>query len=101
MDERLIGRLRVRFGLKDAPDEHQITRWFELTAQGLRAGLDEDDAANEAAKQAFGELHQVRLYSQMDTIASLLAQARAHAILTETKSNADDRTISADQVQTR
>lgn len=99
MHPRLLAGLRVRFGLPELPDDADIARWVSLTDERTAHGMEEVAAAEAAAEDAFRDLHGIRLYSHMDTIAWLLAEARAHTIAIQETDDGTDRRETADQIR--
>ncbi len=73
----LAHRLRITYGLTNDPDDAQMAEWAKRVEHHIQQGTDSVTAGRTAALEAFGELEAILYFSQADTIASLLAQARA------------------------
>jgi len=77
MIHRIEHKLRIKYGLRDYPTSDQLEVWLRLVDTLIAKGHDPEEAGREAAIQAFGGVDQVLLLSEADTIAALLARARA------------------------
>lgn len=77
MSSHLPTAFRILYGLMDPPSDDQIVKWTEITKEYIDAGVDADEAGRRAAAQVFGRLYAVALFSEADTIDTLLARAEA------------------------
>lgn len=68
-------RLRIKYGLMEYPSPEQASEWRKRAKARIANGEDPERAAREAAWEVFGELDRIALFSEADTIETLLARA--------------------------
>jgi hypothetical protein len=70
-------KLKIKYGLPRAPTLLEVTRWVETTEVLIRQGVQPDEAGHRAAVEVFPGVDTCAYFSEADTIASLLAHAKA------------------------
>lgn len=75
---RTVGpSLRIKYKLRDVPTDAEVAAWAEETERLVREGLDPEEAGLAAADRLFEIVPNLVIKAEADTIAALLAQARA------------------------
>lgn len=68
--------LRIKYRLREAPDEREAARWAERVERLVGDGVDPEEAGRLAADELFEVVPTLILKAEADTIEALLAQAR-------------------------
>lgn len=77
MTNRISHELRIKYGLPDEPDAKAIHNWGTHAKSLIEQGEDVEIAGRKAAFVYFKGVDTVLLFSEADTIESLLARALA------------------------
>ena len=69
--------LRIKYRLREVPDERGAAAWAKRVASLVGEGVDPEEAGRLAADELFEVVPNLVLKAEADTIEALLAQARA------------------------
>lgn len=68
-------RLKIKYGLPNAPSSTEIERWAQLTQANIRNGVGREVAGESAAKLVFVGFRTHFYASEADTLEMLLQEA--------------------------